>query len=331
MPTDEARDAAQRIAAECGADVFLYNGVISRSHDLGFIQCIADNKRHDSAILFLITEGGDPDAAYKLARYIQERFEKFTVVVSGTCKSAGTLIAVGAHEIAFSPYGELGPIDVQTYIVDNLAERQSGLTITEALDNLTNSAVRKHGETFSAIIHGTGAVVSFQTASAAATDLVHRLFVPIFAQIDPYDVGKKARAMRIATDYGRRLAARTGNLQDRALDTLTQTYPSHSFVIDMAEAERLFRKVRPVTDAEAELIHHLGILARVEARATGDAPTYRCLSRASEENQHVPREAEPRHGQAGNGPDPDGATGETAPPTRGTGPGQPDGEAREQD
>ncbi len=261
MLIGEARESALRLAVEHGADVFLYNGEISRTHDLGFlgfIRCIDDNQRHDSAVLFLVTEGGDPDAAYKLARYIQERYEKFTVVVSGKCKSAGTLIAVGAHEIAFSPYGELGPIDAQTYIVDNLAERQSGLTITEALDNLTNSAVRKHGETFSAIIRGTGAVVSFQTASAAATDLVHRLFVPIFAQIDPYDVGNKVRSMRIATDYGRRLAARTGNLRDKALDTLTRTYPSHSFVIDMAEAERLFVNVRPVNDAEAELVDHLG-------------------------------------------------------------------------
>ena len=331
MLTDQARDSAQRIAAECGADVFLYNGEISRTHDLEFIQCIADNKGHDSAILFLITEGGDPDAAYKLARYIQERYEKFTIVVSGKCKSAGTLIAVGAHELAFSPYGELGPIDVQTYIVDNLAERQSGLTITEALDNLANTAVRKHGETFSAIIRGTGAVVSFQTASAAATDLVHRLFVPIFAQIDPYDVGKKARSMRIATDYGRRLAARTGNLREQALDILTQTYPSHSFVIDMAEAERLFQTVRRVTDAEAELIHHLGIFARVEAGAAGDAPTFQCLSIPSEEHQHVPAKADPRHGQVGDGPDPDGTAGETGPATGSAGPGQPDGEAREQD
>lgn len=331
MPIGETRESALRVAEECGADVFLYNGEISREHDLEFIRCIDDNQQHDSAVLFLVTEGGDPDAAYKSARHIQECFERFTIIISGKCKSAGTLIAVGAHEIAFSPYGELGPIDVQTYIVDNLAERQSGLTITEALDNLINSAIRKHGDTFYAIIRGTGAVVSFQTASAAATDLVHRLFVPIFAQIDPYDVGNKVRSMRIATDYGKRLAARTNNLRDKALDTLTRTYPSHSFVIDMAEAERLFLNVRPVSNAEAELVKHLGILARVEAGAVGDAPTFGCLSKVNEENENVPREAEPRHGQGKDGSDLDGAKGETAPATANTRSGKPDGEAREQE
>jgi ClpP class serine protease len=33
--------------------------------------------------------------------------------VSGYCKSAGTLIALGANELAFGEHGELGPLDVQ--------------------------------------------------------------------------------------------------------------------------------------------------------------------------------------------------------------------------
>ncbi len=35
---------------------------------------------------------------------------RVTLWVIGPCKSAGTLVAIGAHEIAFAPHGELGPL-----------------------------------------------------------------------------------------------------------------------------------------------------------------------------------------------------------------------------
>jgi ClpP class serine protease len=94
-------------------DVFLYNGGIERSEDLRFIEFIADNKKHDALKLVLVTPGGNPDAAYKIARYIQSTYGDFHCFVPGFCKSAGTLLAIGANELIFSPYGELGPLDVQ--------------------------------------------------------------------------------------------------------------------------------------------------------------------------------------------------------------------------
>ena len=95
-------------------------------------------------------------------------------------------------------------------------------------------------------MNDTDAIISFRTAAQAASELVTRLYRPIFSQIDPMEVGEKARSMRIASDYGSRLNSQADNLKDQALKHLTQTYPSHSFVIDSQEAERLFKATRKV-------------------------------------------------------------------------------------
>lgn len=251
---DPIASAAKAVSEESDSDVFLYNGTIKRGADLAVIQEMYRAKRQKYAILILVTSGGDPHAAYKIARYAQNHYEAYTVLVPGMCKSAGTLIAVGANCIAFASYGELGPIDIQTIKTDNLAERQSGLTITESINHLTKSALLMHGGVFAAIMNDTDAVISFKTAAEAASELVTGLYTPIFSQIDPMEVGEKARSMRIASDYGKRLNARSQNLESEALNNLTRTYPSHSFVIDMQEAGSLFSNIRPLTEHEQTLV-----------------------------------------------------------------------------
>lgn len=283
--TKNIAEVATVIANNLNSDVFHYNGEIRHRSDLDVIESIYKNRKRDCVILILVTDGGDPHAAYKLSRYLQNQYEKFTLVVSGVCKSAGTLVAVGAHELVFAPYGELGPMDVQSYKIDNLAERQSGLTITQSLDHLTVSAIKMHGQVFSAIISATGAIVSFKTAAQAASELITGLYEPVFSQIDPMEVGDKARSMRIASDYGKRLNARSKNLKPNALNNLTQTYPSHSFVIDMQEARSLFENVRPWSSEEQQLVEMLGTKARFEHQNESREPEFTCLSRPPDEGE----------------------------------------------
>ena len=221
-------EIARAIAEETESDVYFYTGPIERGTDLNVIQAIGAAKSRPNARLILTTTGGDADAAYKITRYIQDKYEKLTLLVPGMCKSAGTLIAVGAHGIAFSPYGELGPIDVQMYKTDNLAERQSGLTITESLDHLTRSALMLHGGAFKGDHEGYRCRCRVQDRSPGGIRIGRWTIRPhLFSDRPRSKVGDKARSMRIASDYGERLQAGAGNLQDGALDHLTETYPSH--------------------------------------------------------------------------------------------------------
>lgn len=247
-------------------DVFLYNGEITRSYDLNFIEYIGKNKNSDEAILILVTPGGDPDAAYKIGKYFQYKYEKFSVLVPGYCKSAGTLLAIAAHELIFAPYGELGPLDVQLAKTDHLEGLDSGLNIGEAFIALENRARETFHRIVVDIIGNSGGIVSFHTASRSASDMVGALYGPIFSKFDPEEVGSRARAMRIGEDYGKRLNEKFRNLKPRSLQVLAQTYSSHGFVIDMDEASELFERVRSVNDCERLLIEKLGNICRVPGR-----------------------------------------------------------------
>jgi len=243
-------------------DVFLYNGGIERSEDLRFIEFISQNQASNDLTLLLVTPGGNPDAAYKIARYIQSVYDNFRCFVPGLCKSAGTLLAIGANELIFSPYGELGPLDVQLTKTDDLIGQESGLNISEAFRTVENRAKATFHAVIGEIISSSGGVVSFQTASHCASEIVASLYGPIFGRIDPEEVGSRARAMRLGEDYGIRLNQKFQNLRDGALTHLSQSYSSHGFVIDANEACALFERVRLATDVEKQLVQTLGSKAR---------------------------------------------------------------------
>lgn len=68
--------------------------------------------------LLLNTAGGDGETAVRLARAAQSRCRQFTVIVPDMAKSAGTILALGAHQIIMGPASDLGPIDPQFQMPD---------------------------------------------------------------------------------------------------------------------------------------------------------------------------------------------------------------------
>lgn len=246
-----------------GMDYFLYSGPIERRSDLEFIKLVSNTKASDKVTLILCTNGGDPDAAYKIGKYLQKRYDDVTVLVAGLCKSAGTLLAIAANELAFTPFAELGPLDIQLTRRDDIMGMDSGLNIIEALSTLEYQARNTFNSTIGDVIAASGGVVSFATAAHSASELVNSIYSPMFAQIDPEEVGSRSRAMRIGEDYGRRLNQKFMNLRDQdAMMTLSQSYPSHAFVIDMDEACHLFNRVREATDDEKYIADSLGQCCR---------------------------------------------------------------------
>src|SRR5690348_9747289 len=86
------------------ADIILYVGPIDRPHDDLFITRVKGWKRRPNVILILTTLGGDPHAAYRMARCLQEEYKtavpegvgppsqkkaegKFRLFVDTKCKS----------------------------------------------------------------------------------------------------------------------------------------------------------------------------------------------------------------------------------------------------
>ena len=266
LPLRTRRDiytAARKVAQRLNCDIAIINSDIERGLDNAFIVKVQKLRRAENLLLFIVTPGGDAHAAYRIAGCAQDNYKKLTVFVSGFCKSAGTLCVLGANEIVMSDQGELGPLDVQLYKKDEIAEVHSGLVIGEALQTLQQQAFSMFEQYFLEIERRSGGTVTFKTATETAAKMVTGLFQPIYSQIDPAQIGDVGRSMTIAKDYGKRLLIKSQNFTLDSLDLLVESYPAHGFVIDRREAEGLFQHVRIPEEDEVLLARMLAPLSRV--------------------------------------------------------------------
>jgi hypothetical protein len=242
------------ISRNLRADIYCYFGPITPPGYSIFLHNFERRtKKKDRVILMLDTPGGSPDAAYRMARLLQRYYSPkgFILYVHRFCKSAGTLMAIGAWELVMADSGELGPLDVQMSKPDELEEQVSGLTPSHAIDAVAKSAFDAFLDAFLRIRSFSGGQITTRTALEIATKLAVGQFQPIYQQIDPMRFGEYQRAMDIGKRYGVRLAGK--NLKPEALDRLLSGFPSHSFVIDREEAGYLFNRVREASVEEKEL------------------------------------------------------------------------------
>lgn len=249
----ERFERAKEALSRFDGDLFIHSGGISIGQEENFARILhATADRPKKATLWLTTPGGDPDTAYQIARLLQKRYEHFAVFINGWCKSSGTLICLGAKELIMDDLGQLGPLDIQILNKEEFGERLSGLNPIEALKSISYQSLDLLRQQFLSFRFGGG--LSTKQALEVATNLTGQLMSPITAQLDIMKYGEFTRSMRIALEYGNRLAKGCGgvNLKPDAINLLTTGYPSHGFVIDRDEAsETLFNKV---SKPSAELI-----------------------------------------------------------------------------
>ena len=191
----------------------------------------------------LTTFGGDLEAAYRITRCIQSRYSlgEFILFTDGYCKSAGTLIALGADRIVMTDHAELGPLDTQVMVRDELGEYQSGLIDSDALGSLQQEVFTNFSGQFEKLLSLGRGNLTTQTALRIASELTLGLFGGIYSQINPIRFGERARAVQVALQYGERVSST--NVHDGTLGKLATSYPSHGFVIDRQEADSLFIEV----------------------------------------------------------------------------------------
>ncbi len=244
-------------------DVVLYYGGISRDgyqKVSNVLESIPDKRQ--KACLVLVTYGGNPDAAYRIARALNHHFKEVEILIPDVCKSAGTLVCIGAHKLIFGDRGELGPLDIQLSKPDEMFESMSGLDIIQALNALENQVLTSF-RNYLMDIRG-GSRLRTKLAADIATKLADGFISPIAAKIDPVTLGEHQRAMQIAFDYGERLNKVTESLKSDALIQLVSGYPSHGFVIDRKEAGSLFKCVESPDETTIELYQlALGLLPNV--------------------------------------------------------------------
>ena len=138
---------------------------------------------------------------------------------------------------------ELGPLDTQVIVRDEVGEYQSGLIGSDALASLQHEVFINFSGQFEKLMSLGRGNLTTQTALRIASELTLGLFRDIYSQINPIRVGERARAIQEALHYGERVSST--NVKDGTLNKLAMEYPSHGFVIDRKEAGDLFFEVYP--------------------------------------------------------------------------------------
>ena len=254
---ERVRDVAFAVSADGDTDIIYHNGPILPTIVPLAIDISRRDSKHANVLVVLETFGGDPNSAYRFARILQQSYQKFVLLIPNDCKSAGTLIATGAHELIIADRGELGPLDIQLGKKDEPWELQSSLVIMDTVNSLGILAKDTFDQIHMSLKGWSGHSITLKTATDIATRITTGLFQPIYGQIDPLQIGESGRAMRVGRAYAMRLAREAQNIVQDNVERLSTGYPSHDFVIDRVEAEALFESVRAPTTTEEELIASL--------------------------------------------------------------------------
>lgn len=267
------------VSDEMDADII---GVVTqmyfRADEKVLAACRSRTNKRRNILLVLSTPGGSADEAYRIARHLRRAYcqpsagsrlgerGQLILYVHDFCKSAGTILALGADRIVMSQSAELGPIDVQLRKEDEVGERTSGLTPHQALETLQVEA----GQHFRRFFRQMRFEASLQFSTKMSADLAARmtagLLEPVYAQLDPIRLGEVERFVRIASEYGDRL--KTSNVKEGTIEKLVSGYPSHEFVIDREEARELFEHV----DVPSDGLEAIGAMITSNLHPTQENP-----------------------------------------------------------
>lgn len=174
--------------------------------------------------LFLVSNGGDPTAAWRIVSLIRERVKKFAVLVPQAAYSAATLIALGADEIVMHPNGNLGPTDPQIKAPRRLAKDQS-------------EAVNFGSEDLSAFL-------KFARDEVGLTDQSQMLsvFNHFCEDVGSVAVGVSARSAQLSVSMGEKLLQQhmdgeANRAKARSIaQALTTNYFHHGYAVSRREA-----------------------------------------------------------------------------------------------
>ena len=257
----EKTEAANLVAEEFDASVFVYSGAIDGEGYGALIKCMQPSEKvpmRPNAFLLLTTNGGDADIAYQIARFFHGLFQKLYLFVPVKCKSAGTLLALGASEIIMGGVSELGPLDVQLMQRDEIGKRRSGLVVRTAFKGLAEETLRAYEKVMLGIKTRSRQTISFEVASDIAATIATGIMAPVYAKINPETLGNDLRDLEVARAYGERLIKYGKNATREAVRRLVEDYPSHGFIIDKAEATELFANVSEPAAKVYDLMFALG-------------------------------------------------------------------------
>ena len=219
------------------------------------------SKKFNILDVLLQTPGGDIDAAYAILKLLRNSAKVINIIVPLYAKSAGTLICLGGDSLLMTSLSELGPLDTQ------IPEEQDGTSPSytsalngfKALEQVQIHTIETLDMASKLIIHRSGMKMS--DAYSLAAEFSGRTSGTLYSQLDPKKIGEYARALEIGERYGNIILTRYMNWSDEkaeiVIKKLVKSYPSHEFIIDIEELEKIGLPVKSVAEKEELILDDL--------------------------------------------------------------------------
>lgn len=97
-------------------DRIYFNSPITHETNFVLRQMLESGVSSDDVTIMLVTEEGDYNCAYQMAKMLRKHYEYVRVLLPSRCKGAGMLITAIANELAFDTFGELGPVSTGSQV-----------------------------------------------------------------------------------------------------------------------------------------------------------------------------------------------------------------------
>jgi hypothetical protein len=201
----------------------------------------------------LDTYGGSLDSAFKTVLFLSRFAERIRVFVPRRAKSAGTLIAIGAHELKMSAFAELGPLDTQIVDPRNPTELVSALDCYQSVDYVRAFGLTTLRRTLVALAKEMQTGIPLSELVNTAEHLSTGSITSMLAQIKALDFGGWGRTLKIGELYAKSLLTRVGYTPTEAARIAYQLvygYTHHPFPIDLNEAARVGLRPRHMDEQE---------------------------------------------------------------------------------
>lgn len=231
--------------------------------------------KNQRVALVIDSPGGDARAAYQTAMIFRKHCSSVFAVVPRWAKSAATLLALSADEIALGTDGELGPLDAQLFDPER-EDILSALDEFQALERLHAFALEAFDRSMLVLKARSGKKID--TLMPIVSRFVTEMVRPLFEKIDAVHYTQMARALKVAEDYAVRLLRPRYSPKDaeRIARHLVERYSEHGFVIDAKEAQSIGLKVAELSVDQIEAVdaltpmldHGLTVLGCLKERTT---------------------------------------------------------------
>ena len=190
--------------------------------------------------IILDSTGGPLDSAFKTVLYLSRYTKNLNVYVPRKAKSASTLIAVGAHTIFMSPFGELGPLDTQIRDPRNPTDYMSALDCYQSVDYVRDFGFGTLSQAVKQLAAVTQGKITLIDSLNAAAQFAIGTITPMLSQTKSLDFGAWGRSLKIGERYAQILLSRVDPLDrgraQKISSRLVYGYTHHLFPIDKTEA-----------------------------------------------------------------------------------------------